>query len=346
MSSSFRFACALLAMSIAACGSPAPKTTVTPSPPAEPPPPKRWTVLHAFGASEPTGIDVSGERLWVSHGAAVHVFDAGKTAPETRFEGPIDPKTNRRPDVFYSACESNGQVFAVGQTLAVNPPIGVILQGVPTAGPLTPIKTATPLPSLRSVWCGERIAYALGDKVILRASTDTEASAREWTPVPIDGGPKDGWFASMHGVADDVWAVGGGGLAVHAAGGAWSKVETGLKIDLNIVWVAAKGDVWAVGKKATLLHTTDGGKSWAKVSIEVPRVYSPEIAGVYADGNIVLVGDSCGHILASEDGGAHFKLDAEVSSGCSDGARSFARRADGTVLAATNTTVWQREKKN
>ena len=68
--------------------------------------------------------------------------------------------------------------------------------------------------------------------------------------------------------ADDVWAVGSGGVAEHWNGTAWSVVPTPTTLELFSVWGSDANDVWAVGSnahgidsesaKAIILHW-DGG---------------------------------------------------------------------------------------
>jgi hypothetical protein len=50
--------------------------------------------------------------------------------------------------------------------------------------------------------------------------------------------------------ADDVWAVGDGGLAAHY-GTAWSKVDVGTANGLNAVMGRSAGSVWAAGDGGT-----------------------------------------------------------------------------------------------
>jgi hypothetical protein len=57
--------------------------------------------------------------------------------------------------------------------------------------------------------------------------------------------------------ADDVWAVGDAGLALHWDGTTWTPIEAatlGLEAnDLYTVWGTGKDDVWIAGRDA-LLH--------------------------------------------------------------------------------------------
>src|SRR5207245_1197781 len=67
-----------------------------------------------------------------------------------------------------------------------------------------------------------------------------------WTwqnPLP-QGNALNGVWASS---ANDVWAVGVYGTAMHWEGSAWSLSSTGTTTDLWAVWGAASNDVWAVG---------------------------------------------------------------------------------------------------
>jgi len=62
----------------------------------------------------------------------------------------------------------------------------------------------------------------------------------------------------IHGTgANDVWAVGEKGLALHWDGAAWSRRETGTAANLYGVWAAAPDDVWLVGGSPTAPGPTD-----------------------------------------------------------------------------------------
>lgn len=89
------------------------------------------------------------------------------------------------------------------------------------------------------------------------------------TEVPLPYGATIWW---IHGVgADDAWAVGEHGLALHWDGATWTPTDARTTATLYGVYAAAPGDVWAVGGDPTghepddvLLHF-DGIK-WAPVA--------------------------------------------------------------------------------
>jgi hypothetical protein len=62
----------------------------------------------------------------------------------------------------------------------------------------------------------------------------------------------------IHGTgANDVWAVGQAGLALHWDGTAWSPRDTGTVANFYGVWAAAPDDVWLVGGSPTTPGPTD-----------------------------------------------------------------------------------------
>jgi hypothetical protein len=60
---------------------------------------------------------------------------------------------------------------------------------------------------------------------------------------------------ALHGLqADDVWAVGASGAALHFDGTAWTKVSSGTTRTLRAVWAASSKDVWLVGDSGAVLR--------------------------------------------------------------------------------------------
>lgn len=83
------------------------------------------------------------------------------------------------------------------------------------------------------------------------------AGPPEWRVVTVDTS------ATLHAVwgtsAEDVWAVGDGGVALHYDGVAWEVMQADVSEGLRAVWGSSPGDVWAAGVDGALTHW-DGGK--------------------------------------------------------------------------------------
>ena len=84
----------------------------------------------------------------------------------------------------------------------------------------------------------------------------------------------------VHGLAaDDIFVVGNGGTALHWDGALWTPMDTPTEEDLWGVWAAAPDDVYAVGGRglataeATILHYD--GTAWS--AVEVPELMRPNV---------------------------------------------------------------------
>ena len=66
-----------------------------------------------------------------------------------------------------------------------------------------------------------------------------------WVPAEVDAPAMMTWVYGF--TADDIYAVGNGGLAFHYDGTTWSRIDTGTDLPLYGVWGHTGGDVWIVG---------------------------------------------------------------------------------------------------
>ena len=66
--------------------------------------------------------------------------------------------------------------------------------------------------------------------------------------------------------ADDVWAVGDGGVVLRWRGTSWDPVASGVTVDLRAVWAASTDDATVVGDDGTILRWNGSG-------------FAPEISG-------------------------------------------------------------------
>ena len=71
--------------------------------------------------------------------------------------------------------------------------------------------------------------------------------------------------------ANDVWAVGNAGAAVHYDGQNWTHIATNTTLDLTDVWARNTNDVWATAGAGTMLHYTGLGTGWVKVLTGFPN---------------------------------------------------------------------------
>ncbi len=125
----------------------------------------------------------------------------------------------------------------------------------------------------------------------------------------------------------DLWAVGGGGTALHFDGAGWSRVETRTPEGLLAVKAAAPDDVWAVGTRGTALHFD--GRAWSAI----PTGVTSTLRAVSVRGDEVWLGGDDGVILHRQ-GGAWTREDVPTPASVT----SFGAMGD-TVFAATNAQV-------
>ena len=101
------------------------------------------------------------------------------------------------------------------------------------------------------------------------------------TPV---GTPINGVFGFA---ADDVFAVGAGGVILRYDGAAWSPMNSGTGNALEAVWGRAANDVFAVGAGGTALHYDgNAGGNWAALP---PTGTLEDFRAVDARATVVLV---------------------------------------------------------
>lgn len=71
---------------------------------------------------------------------------------------------------------------------------------------------------------------------------------------------EDGDLKPLHAVwasgPGEAWAVGDDGTLAHWDGSSWTKVDSGVDVDLYDIWGSGPHDVWAVGASGTVLHYT------------------------------------------------------------------------------------------
>lgn len=121
----------------------------------------------------------------------------------------------------------------------------------------------------------------------------------EW--VRADSGTTQRLWAIHGSAANDVWAVGEFGTAVHWDGSTWRAVDTGSSGDLVAIWAVSPTDAWAVGDKGLALHW-DGVK-WTRA--EIGGDY--DLHGVWASApDDVWLGPSTGRESLSAYGALRF----------------------------------------
>lgn len=125
----------------------------------------------------------------------------------------------------------------------------------------------------------------------------------------------------------DLWAVGGGGTALHFDGAEWRQVETRTKEGLIAVKVASPENVWAVGMGGTALHFN--GSAWSAI----PTGVKSTLRAVAVRGDEVWLGGDDGVILHRR-GGTWTREDVPTPASIT----SFGVVGD-TLFAATNAQV-------
>lgn len=159
---------------------------------------------------------------------------------------------------------------------------------------------------------------------ILRSRDRGASWQRETLPVEVAR------IASVWGsAADEVYAVGAGGVVLKSAGeGAWHVVRPGSgAAGLEAVWGTSAKAVYAVGANGAIVFSGDRGKTWVTRSSGV-RYPLTSISGA---GNEIFVGSAEGAPLRSADGVTWRPLTALVARG-----NVWANDRDRVVVAATS----------
>jgi hypothetical protein len=94
--------------------------------------------------------------------------------------------------------------------------------------------------------------------------------------------------------ADDIWAVGKGGVIYHYDGHAWTATPSGTTVDLTSVWASGPNDAWAAGagpsfvpgEYATVLVHWNGAQ-WSEVegAREIAQVWGADAQNVWFAGD-------------------------------------------------------------
>ncbi len=129
--------------------------------------------------------------------------------------------------------------------------------------------------------------------VDLATSAAPDASPPRWAVVasttPVD-------LRAIHGTAaDDIWAVGDNGVALHWDGSRWSAVATNTSVDLVGVWAHTRDDAWAFGggNPGGPRFLRWNGTAWNPVTPSLPRPIFPR-AVWGADNHVWFVGEAMG----------------------------------------------------
>lgn len=144
-----------------------------------------------------------------------------------------------------------------------------------TAGTVVALTAAGTNGSVFSGWSGA--CAGQGAVCTLTVNADLSASANFGTlscspdgvcwEAPLPFGYDLNGVAAIN--ANDVWAVGNSGAAVHYDGKSWTHVQTGTSQDLYDVWARNANDVWATAGAGTMLRW-DGTK-WNTVLTGFPN---------------------------------------------------------------------------
>ncbi len=102
-------------------------------------------------------------------------------------------------------------------------------------------------------------------------------------PLPFGADMNAAWGSA----ANDVWAVGNGGILAHYDGASWALQPSGVVSDLLAMWGSAAHDVWAVGSGGTILHFD--GSAWGVIpgptTSTLRGIYGSSASSVYAVGD-------------------------------------------------------------
>ncbi|MCP3138069.1 WD40/YVTN/BNR-like repeat-containing protein [Pyxidicoccus xibeiensis] len=95
---------------------------------------------------------------------------------------------------------------------------------------------------------------------------------------------------------ENIWAVGGGGVALHFDGARWRRVETGTTEGLIAVRAVSPDTAWAVGTRGTALYFD--GSAWQSI----PTGVTGTLRAVAVRDNEVWLGGDNGLLLHSQGG--------------------------------------------
>jgi hypothetical protein len=175
-------------------------------------------------------------------------------------------------------------------------------------------------PELYSLWAerGTGTVFGVGRDGVIVRRTPYES----WVALST---PSKAPLLDIEGTAPtDLWAVGGGGTALHFDGTQWQRVETGTQEGLIAVAASAPDDVWAVGTRGTALHFD--GTAWKPVDTGV----SSTLRAVTVHGGEVWLGGDNGVVLRRKADGWK-REDAPTE----DSIMSFGAAGD-SLFATTN----------
>lgn len=185
--------------------------------------------------------------------------------------------------------EATGEAVAVASGQAV---IAAEVEGVPGYALLTVTADAAPVrewrleraptPPLTGVWgTSDSDVFFVGR---LGAILHYDGSTLEDMASPTSGA----LYAVAGTSSSDVWAVGHGGDVLHYDGSTWSRITSGLLLD---VWAISPTDAWAVGAYGAVHYD---GESWSSVETGTDATLrsvwgssSTDVFAVGDDGTIV-----------------------------------------------------------
>src|SRR5207253_1401967 len=94
------------------------------------------------------------------------------------------------------------------------------------------------------------------------------------------GGALRAVWAAPEDAAEELWAVGDGGVILRSSGGTIGEVPSGTGRNLYAIWGAAADDLWTVGQWGEVLHFD--GEAWARVGTGTGRL---ALFGLFGSGH-------------------------------------------------------------
>lgn len=183
-------------------------------------------------------------------------------------------------DSLYLVGEEGGAAYFNGSTFSV-------FDNLNTSGPLTDVWGS----SLSNVW-------AVGWGLYRYNGTSWSANA-----APVDTTYYGIWGTS----ANDIFAVGIGGVIVHYNGTRWMQMDSPTHEHLMDVWGLSSDDVYAVGFDGTILHYD--GTDWSTVSSST----SADLRSIHGHSGWIYVGGDNGTLLRAPYGGSFSTINHGLS---------------------------------
>ncbi len=217
-----------------------------------------WSLVDAGFAADFTGVTgVTATDVWASASVGGLSSNTGNGWAQAVPVGvPLNAITNIQ-----------GSLWAVGDSNTVLRRVGSTWTVAQTAWDVSFEPTDVTWTSTTDAWAVGQRAFFPGqptgrEGVILRFN------GVSWAPFSSVIGPRTPPLNAVFAIAaNDVWAVGARGTALHFNGTTWTSSSTGTALELTDVWASSANDVYATARGGSTQLLRFNGSTWSPVSI-------------------------------------------------------------------------------